>query len=110
MMPQRQKSRWWTCDICWIEEKTDAKQRLSKHTSAATNTNIKIKELLEAVLSTWSVSRLHNDNQQNKLASYKSRAGACSWWLPMCMEVEESLLLEATSKQWLVRTQWTEKT
>jgi hypothetical protein len=32
-------------------------------------------------------------------SQYKSRAGACSWWLAMCMEVEESLLLEAITKQ-----------
>jgi hypothetical protein len=41
--------------------------------------------------------------------SCESGIGTLNWWLAMSTEAEESPLLEAATKQWLVKTQQTEK-
>jgi hypothetical protein len=46
-----------------VEQKEIARQWGGKHISMATNTHVKIEELLEAVFSTWPVLRLYNEDQ-----------------------------------------------
>jgi hypothetical protein len=48
------------------EQKVVARKQLDKHSSAATNTNATIGELLEAMFSMRSVPRLHTDDEGGK--------------------------------------------
>jgi hypothetical protein len=74
-------------------------------------------ELLEAVFSVQSVTRLYNKDQtgvngQQLAASYKSWVNCHLWvrWLAISMVAEEPPLLEAATKQGPVKTKRTEKT
>jgi hypothetical protein len=47
---------------------------------------------------------------QTRRVSQELRVGIYSWWLAVRMEAEEFPLLEAATKQWLVKMQQNEKT
>jgi hypothetical protein len=44
-----------------------ARQQLGKHVSAKTDTHATVEELLESVFSVWSIMRLCNEHEQDKL-------------------------------------------
>jgi hypothetical protein len=69
-----------------------ASQWHGKHVSEATNELITIEKLWEVMYFVWPVPRLCNEDQRAKLAVSQLPASKA-----VSMEVEEFLLLEATS-------------
>jgi hypothetical protein len=63
-----------------MSELVIARQRHSKHVSAAMNQYATTKEMLEVVFSVWSAPRLYNEDQQPVRQTVKWGHESCGTW------------------------------